>query len=127
MDLPMLFMALISLLLLVLLFSTAGLAFMVLDKVPLHKVLAQRKNKELLRHEVYRYRLSKMLEFLGIRVDSYFRQIPEEEIRKHIIRCRTCPSVSICDRCLQDNETMKNMYFCPNYGSLLAYSKSISD
>ncbi|WP_455210030.1 DUF6455 family protein [Kaarinaea lacus] len=128
MDISLLFITLITLLALVLLFSVAGLTYMMMDNTPqLKKVLEQRNCKEMLRHEVYRYRLSSMLRYLGIRMESYIMKLPEEEIRKHIIRCRTCPSISTCDRCLRDDETMSKMDFCPNYSSLLAYSKLITN
>ena len=126
MDISLLFITLITLLALVLLLSVAGLTFMIMDNTPkLNKELEQRKSKEILCLEVYRYRLSSMLRYLGIRMESYINNMPEGEIRKHIIRCKTCPSISTCDRCLRDEETINNMYFCPNYSALLAYRKNI--
>jgi len=124
MDIPVLFSSLIILLGFVLIFSVAGLTLIIVDNAPkLNKVFELRRYKELLRHEVYRYRLSSMLRYLGIRIDNYIMNLPEEEIRKHLTRCRTCHNVPTCDRCLRNGETINNMNFCPNYPFLFAYSK----
>lgn len=126
MDISMLFTILILLLLSVVLFSVVGLALMFMDNTPqLKKKLELNQHREILRHELYHYRLSSMLRYLGIRIEKYIIELPEEQIRKHIIRCNTCQNVSTCDRCLCNGETINDMNFCPNYGSLLVYSKII--
>ncbi len=89
----------------------------------------QREHQELLREKekfrraVSKYRLSKMLTFIGIQLDDYLVRIPYEAIRKHIINCKNCPNIRTCDRCLRDGEYVADMNFCPNYQSLMAYSR----
>ncbi|MGD8594533.1 MAG: DUF6455 family protein [Gammaproteobacteria bacterium] len=126
MDISLLFTTLILLLIFVLIFSVAGLAFMMLDDTPpLKEMLELKRRKEMLRHEIYHYRLSSMLRYMGIHIENYVMKLPEEQIRKHIIRCNTCQNLSTCDRCLRNGETIDNMSFCPNYDSLLAFSKTL--
>jgi hypothetical protein len=81
------------------------------------------RQKEKYRRAVCKYRLSKMLGFIGIRLDDYLSIIPHEAIRKHIINCKNCPNIPTCDRCLRDGEYVNDMNFCPNYQSLMAYSR----
>ena len=79
--------------------------------------------KENFRRAVCKYRLSKMLTFIGIKLDDYLVRIPYEAIRKHVINCKNCPNIPTCDRCLRDGEYVSDMNFCPNYQSLMAYSR----
>jgi hypothetical protein len=81
------------------------------------------RQKAKYRRAVRKYRLSKMLAFIGIHLDDYLTRIPHEAIRKHIISCKNCPNIPTCDRCLRDGEFISDMNFCPNYQSLMAYSR----
>ena len=76
-----------------------------------------------LRRVVSQYRLSKMLAYIGIKLDDYVTRIPTEEIRSHVKHCKSCPDVHICDRCLRDGQYVSDMHFCPNYDSLMSYSR----
>jgi hypothetical protein len=121
MDIPALFISFTTLLILILAFALVGLILLSLDKVPrVHRVLAHRQHRELLRHKVYQYRLASMLRYLGIPMDYYMSNLPEDEIKKHIYRCDSCPNIETCDRCLRDGEGINDMRFCPNYESLMA-------
>jgi hypothetical protein len=121
MDIAALVTSFIALLILILTFALAGLILLSLDKVPrIHKVLAHRQHRELLRHKVYQYRLASMLRYLGIPMDFYISNLPEDEIKKHIYRCDRCPNIETCDRCVRDGEKIKDMRFCPNYESIIA-------
>jgi hypothetical protein len=82
-----------------------------------------RRQKEKYRHTVSKYRLSKMLAFIGIQLDDYLTRIPLLAIKQHIVNCKACPNIPTCDRCLRDGEYVTNMNFCPNYQSLMAYSR----
>ncbi len=75
------------------------------------------------RHTVSRYRLSKMLAYIGIKLDDYLTRIPPAAIQQHIINCNACPNIPACDRCLRDGEYISDMNFCPNYKSLMTYSR----
>ena len=74
---------------------------------------------------VKRYRLYKMLKFLGADPDEYLHTIPAEDINQQIERCSLCPSPDYCDRCLHDGMRVDNMDFCPNHQSLSEHSKTI--
>ena len=122
MDISTLFIGFIALTTVILAFSLAGIIVLALDRAPrIHKVLADRQHRELLRHKVYQYRLASMLRYLGISMDYYIANLPKGEIRKHIYRCDKCPNIKTCDRCLRDDEEISDMHFCPNYNSLMAY------
>jgi hypothetical protein len=116
----------ITLLALVLLYSMAALVFMIMDNRPkFHMLFDQWQHKELIRHNVYQCRLSNMVRYLGIDMESYIMKLPEREIRHHIMRCKTCPNIPACDRCLRDGEVTNNLDFCPNYSSLLGFSRTL--
>lgn len=76
-----------------------------------------------LRQSVLHYRLSKMLAFIGIQLDDYLTRIPHSAIQQHITNCAACPNIPTCDHCLRDGGFVADMNFCPNYHSLMAYSR----
>lgn len=104
--------------------ATLGLLLaVVLTSTKIRKYRQQVQQKETLKKSVRRYRLSKMLAYLGIKLDDYVTRIPGAVIQRHITRCKACPDIPTCDRCLRDGEIVSNMHFCPNYRSLLRYSR----
>ena len=122
MDITIVFLLLIAFLLFVLALAVSGLVFLWLKDIPLSKTsLVPRK--QLLYNMVRRYRLSKMLQFIGLKLEDYVKFIPEYQIKKHIVRCRRCPNIATCDLCLHDGRFVQDMHFCPNYKSLMEYSK----
>jgi hypothetical protein len=122
MEVSTLFISFMALLMVILMFSLAGIIVLALDRAPrIHRVLADRQNRELLRHKVYQYRLASMLRYLGIPMDYYVSNLPKGEIRKHIYQCGKCPNIETCDHCLRHGEEICDMHFCPNYDSLVAY------
>lgn len=124
MDISILFLVLLSLLAFTLLFAVAGLLYLVVDSVPQFKVASRQREKlVLLQHSVSQLRLSKMLAFLGIQMRDYLQRIPIVDINQHIARCKACPNIPACDRCLRDGEYTTDMHFCPNYPSLIRYSR----
>lgn len=75
-----------------------------------------------LKQHVSRLRLSKMLRYIGVPVETYFSVVPQETIEEHIKNCNKCSnsqSVETCDHCLQDGKVAQDMHFCPNYQSLI--------
>jgi len=106
----------------------AGMILLFLVGIPQYK---ERQNEkriitlkiEAYRHTVSQYRLSKMLSFIGIRLDDYIIRIPHTAIENHITNCHACPNIPTCDRCLRDGEYVGDMNFCPNYQSLMAFSR----
>ena len=74
-------------------------------------------------HVVSHYRLSKMLAFIGIKLDDYIMRLPLAAIQQHIINCHDCLNIRTCDRCLRDGEYINDMNFCPNFQSLMMYSR----
>ncbi len=76
-----------------------------------------------LRRVVSQYRLSKMLAYIGIKLEDYVERIPPDEIRTQVSHCKACTELDICDRCLRDKHYVSNMHFCPNYNTLMSYSK----
>jgi hypothetical protein len=92
------------------------------------ETIKRRKHRQqwrVLLQKVMRYRLSKMLAFLGIDPAKYVRHIPEQVIAQHIARCHTCPNIPDCDRCLRDGRYVPDMHFCPNFQSLMYYSRTM--
>ncbi len=124
MDITMLFLLFIALLFLVLLLAFSESIRLMLNRLPIlnNKIKAQYQ-KECLRHTVYQYRLSKMLHFIGIKVKDFVDRVPEMQVKKHIVRCKRCPNIDTCDQCLRDGKFISDMHFCPNYKSLMTYSK----
>ena len=122
MDATILFLIFVALLLLVMLVAFSGLLLLWIKSIPLSR-RGLKPRQQLLYNTVRQYRLSKMLSFIGVRLDDYIMRIPEYQIKKHIVRCRNCPNISTCDRCLHDGMHMSDMHFCPNYKSLMYYSK----
>ncbi|WP_455220843.1 hypothetical protein [Kaarinaea lacus] len=124
MDLTMLFLFFIALLFLVLLVASSESILFMLKRIPvLNKNLKRQYQKECLRQTVYQYRLSKMLHFIGIKVKDFVDRVPEYQVKRHIIRCKQCPNIDTCDQCLRDGKFINDMHFCPNYKSLMTYSK----
>lgn len=86
------------------------------------KSLESQNRRKSIRQTVTRYRLSKMLAYIGINIDDYINRLPDYAIYNHIARCKACPDIPTCDRCLHDGMVISNMNFCPNYQSLMKYS-----
>jgi hypothetical protein len=127
MEISMIGIMLITLLTVILLYSVALLVFMIMDNIPnFQKLFDQWHQTELLRHHVYQYRLSSMLQYLGIPMEDYVTKLPVRAITQHIKRCRSCPNIQVCDRCLRDGEMTSNLDFCPNYSSLVGFGRIIS-
>jgi hypothetical protein len=111
-----------------LLLGLASVTFIILIGLPLfikhHREKQKRyhRNAEL-RQSVLQFRLSKMLAFIGIRLDDYLTRIPYDAIQRHITNCAACPNIPTCDHCLRDGRFVSDMNFCPNYQSLMAYSR----
>ena len=124
MDITTLFLLFLALLLLILLLAFSQSTMLLLNRVPfVNNKFKRRYVLECLRHTVYQYRLSKMLHYIGIRVEDFVRRIPERQVKKHIVRCKRCPNTDTCDQCLRDGKFVSDMHFCPNYKSLMTYSK----
>jgi hypothetical protein len=124
MDITMLFLLFIALLFLLLLLAFSESIRLLLNRVPiLNNKLKREYHKECLRQAVYQYRLSKMLHFIGIKVKNFVDRVPEYQVKRHIIRCKQCPNIETCDQCLRDGKYISDMHFCPNYKSLMSYSK----
>ena len=87
--------------------------------------LAQSQFQQL-KQRVTRLRLSRMLAFLGADLDEYLKNVPREEIEKHIRNCEGCKALDSCDDCLQDGKAILDMNFCPNYRSLTQHSKTLA-
>jgi len=124
MDLTMLFLFFVALLFLVLLVASSESILLMLKRIPiLNNKVKQQYKKECLRHTVYQYRLSHMLHFIGIKVKDFVERVPEMQVKKHIVRCKRCENIDTCDQCLRDGKFIDDMHFCPNYKSLMTYSK----
>jgi len=91
----------------------------------LYKLRKDRRKHQTLQNTVARYRLSKMLAFLGIELESYVRHIPEQLIAQHVRQCAACPNIPECDSCLRDGRFIADMNFCPNYRSLMICSRKM--
>ena len=105
---------------------TLGLLLTVALLILIEEFIKRRKQRQqwqALQQAVMHYRLSKMLAFLGIDPGKYVRHIPEQVIAQHIARCHACPNIPDCDRCLRDGRFTPDMNFCPNFQSLMYYSR----
>lgn len=89
--------------------------------------LDDRRIRERLRQTVPRYRLYKMLAYLGADYERYIKRLPTEDITRHVLNCNACPNLDVCDSCLRDGHEQKDMDFCPNYKSLTVCSKLLRD
>lgn len=128
MQLSTLYIFFLALLFLILLLGISVSMLRLTESLPAFKKAAkQRHNQEILRRLVYRYRLSQMLHFIGIRVEDYVSRIPSSDVKKQVLRCKKCPNLEICDECLRDGKFMSDMHFCPNYQSLMTYSRLMPD
>ena len=124
MDITTLFLLFIALLLLILLLAFSQSTILVVNRLPFFKNnLKHRYKLETLRHTVYQYRLAKMLHYIGVRVEDFVKRTPEWQVKKHVVRCRSCTNINICDQCLRDGKYVSDMHFCPNYSSLMSLSK----
>jgi hypothetical protein len=117
-----------SALLMVLMLGLAGMIVLFLISLTGFKQYLNKKQKQdlriaELRQSVLQFRLSKMLAFIGIRLDDYLTRIPQHAIQQHITNCDACPNIPTCDRCLRDGGFVSDMNFCPNYQSLMAFSR----
>ena len=83
---------------------------------------AQRSNQRaMLKTEAKRLRIYKMLSYLGVPIDRYFKILPEETIARHLVNCIQCSQTEraeTCDACLDGKKRVRNMNFCANYQSL---------
>lgn len=124
MTMTTLFLVSLTLLLFILLVGFSHTILLLLKKLPaFKKSVKQHQYRERMRRIVYRYRLSQMLHFLGIRVEDYVAHIPSYEVKKQVLHCKKCPNTDTCDQCLRDGKFIPDMHFCPNYRSLMTYSR----
>ncbi|MCI0506816.1 MAG: hypothetical protein L0Z73_12005 [Gammaproteobacteria bacterium] len=124
MDITMLFLFFLALVFVILLLAFSESIFLALNRVPvINSKFKRQYHKECLRHAIYQFRLSKMLHFIGIQVKDFVDRVPEYQVKRHIIRCKNCPNTDICDQCLRDGKFVSDMHFCPNYKSLMSYSR----
>ena len=109
---------------LTLLLGLIGLAVVIVfGVIHIRKQLNLMRQRDKWRRSVSRYRLSKMLSYIGIHIDDYVMRIPLNDIKKHIANCKSCPDTETCDRLLGNGEYVSDMHFCPNYDSLMTYSR----
>jgi hypothetical protein len=124
MDMTILFLLILALLFLTVFLGFSQSVVMFVNRFPaLKKKAKDYQYKERLRRVVYRYRLSQMLHYIGIRVEDYVNRIPSPEVKKQIMACKRCTNIKTCDMCLRDGMFINDMHFCPNYKSLMTYSK----
>ena len=76
-----------------------------------------------MKESVSRFRLTKMLSYVGIKLEDYVTNLPHEEINRHVSRCITCPDIPSCDYCFDEGQCTGDMNFCPNYDALVAYRR----
>lgn len=104
-----------------------GLALVVILLLLLLPGYLWQRNKRLLQQSlmqsISQQRLSKMLAFLGIKLDDYVSHVPEQLVLQHIRNCKDCPNVRDCDACLRDGHYFVDLHFCPNYSSLTHCSR----
>jgi len=77
--------------------------------------------RAMLKTEAKRLRLYKMLSYLGVPIERYFKILPEETIARHLVNCIHCSQTEraeTCDACLDGKKRVRNMNFCANYHSL---------
>ena len=74
---------------------------------------------------VSRFRLYKMLSYLGVDFDKYLNKIPQRVILHHVTNCRACSNIPTCDQCLRDGKVIADMHFCPNFHSLMVLSRTL--
>ena len=92
--------------------------------------LRRSNQRSMLKTEAKRLRLYKMLSYLGVPVERYFKILPEETIASHMINCIECSHserVETCDACLDGKKRVRNMNFCANYHSLTRLSDKFRD
>jgi len=80
---------------------------------------------EVLVNRVKRFRLYKMLLFIGADQDEYLRTVSISDINQQIDRCSSCSAIDTCDSYLRDGKKVDSMSFCPNHKSFSEYSKTI--
>lgn len=85
------------------------------------------KERKALRRTVTRFRLFKMLSYLGVNFDQYINKTPLPIISKHIRNCSACQNTVTCDTCLRDGRIINDMNFCPNHQSLLVQSRLLAE
>lgn len=81
---------------------------------------------EVLRQRVRKFRLYKMLLYLGVNFERYIKVLPREAILDHTRNCSACPNTPTCDKCIVDGKIINDMNFCPNYQSLIKYSPMLA-
>jgi len=111
----------------VLLFAALAVTMLVvlLARRPRHS-----NQRAMLKTEAKRLRLYKMLSYLGVPIERYFKILPEETIARHLVNCIQCSQTEraeTCDACLDGKKRMRNMNFCANYHSLNRLSDKFRD
>jgi rRNA maturation endonuclease Nob1 len=76
-----------------------------------------------MQESVSKFRLTKMLAYVGIKLEDYVTNLPHEEINHHVKRCITCPDIPSCDYCFGEGKCTGDMKFCPNFDALVTYRK----
>ena len=66
-------------------------------------------------------RIDKMLNHAGIKRARYLRKAGPLTIEKHILVCKRCDTIDICDECLKQGKDIPENSFCRNYHELIRY------
>ena len=66
-------------------------------------------------------RIGKMLNHTGIKRSRYLRKASPLTIEKHLLVCKRCSTIDICDECLKQGKDIPESSFCRNFRELIRY------
>ena len=66
-------------------------------------------------------RIGKMLNHAGISRSRYLNKAKPLTIEKHLLVCKQCKTIDICDKCLEKGTDIPEYTFCRNYRELIQY------
>jgi len=92
----------------------------------LWRLARRKKDYNRLKWRLRRLRLSKMLAYLGVDLDTYVRAVPARDLAAEMRKCAQCRACAVCDACVRDGKLVVDMHFCPVYQSLTRHSKDVA-
>lgn len=80
-----------------------------------------RRCRNKLNDRINALRIGKMLNHAGISRTRYLHKAKPLTIEKHLLVCKQCKTIDICDKCLEKGADIPEKTFCRNYRELIKY------
>jgi len=105
----------------ILLFITLGVSFLIVLVGVISFCKDHCRCRNILNERINALRIGKMLNHAGISRTRYLHKAKPLTIEKHLLVCKQCKTIDICDKCLEKGTDIPEYTFCRNYRELIQY------